>query len=421
MMKKYCMAVLFLLVLSLTGCNQKDNSIDLDNTESAFQENSSTVYPLDKNVIKGINSSGSDVFQKIYEKDKSENILFSPLSLTSALSMLENGASGISQTEIMDVLNIESDESLNMTYNSLINHFNDISNLDKDYKTTINLSNSFWFQEKDLIVKDRYINTIKEQYDGDIYSVVFDEETKNKMNDWIEDKTNGLLKNTIKKVDPLNVAYLINTLYFKGHWTNDFPKYATKEEEFYLSNRNTVSVQMMHNEEFYKYYESDDVQMIALNYSDASMYVMLPKGSMDDFMSHYSQSQIEDMIDALDFKTVDLSFPKFKFSNKHDLKDILTLLGMPSVFSAQTAEFSNMTDSDNIFISKVFQNTTIEVDEEGTEAAAVTVMSMDTTAMAVEPEEVIVMNCNKPFMFVIKDDLSGSDLFIGVVQNPLEE
>lgn len=420
MMKKYCMVVLFLLVLSLIGCNQKGNLIDPDNTESAFQENSSTVYLLDKNVIKGINSSGADVFQMIFEKEKSENILFSPLSLTSALSMLEKGASGISQTEIMDVLNIESDEKLNMTYNSLINHFNNISTLEKEYKTTVNLSNSFWFQENDLIVKDGYINTIKEQYDGDIYSVVFDDETKNKMNGWIEEKTNGLLKNTIKEIDPLNIAYLINTLYFKGHWTNDFPKYATKQEDFYLSNRDTVSVQMMHNEDRYKYFESADVQMIALNYSDASMYVMLPKGSMDEFMSHYNQSQIEDLIEELDFKTVNLSFPKFKFSNKHDLKDILKLLGMPSVFSVETAEFKTMTDSDNISVSKVFQNTTIEVDEEGTEAAAVTVVSMDTSAMAVEPEEVIVMNCNKPFMFVIKDNLSNCDLFVGIVYNPLE-
>jgi len=421
MMKKYCMAVLFLLVLSLTGCSQKDNSMETLHSKSAFQENSSTVYQLDMNVIKGINSSGSDVFQKIFEKEKSENILFSPLSLTSALSMLVNGASGISQTEIMDVLNIESDGRLNLTYNGLINHFNDISNLDNDYKTTVNLSNSFWFKQNDLIVKDTYINTIKEQYDGDIYSVTFDDETKDKMNGWIEDKTNGLLKNTIQKIDPMNVAYLINTLYFKGHWTSDFPKYATKEEDFYLSNRNTVSVQMMRNEDRYKYYESEDVQMIELNYSDASMYVILPNDSMDEFMSHYSQSQIEDMIDKLDFKTVDISFPKFKFSNKHNLEDILKSLGMPSVFNAQTAEFKTMTDSDKLYISKVFQNTTIEVDEEGTEAAAVTVMSMNTTAMPVEPEEVIVMNCNKPFMFVIKDELSGCDLFVGIVQNPLEE
>ncbi|MBI9012449.1 MAG: serpin family protein [Clostridiales bacterium] len=420
MIKRYCLVLLLLLVLSMTGCNQKDKSMELNNAQSVFQENSSTVYPLDRNVIKGINSSGSDIFQKIYEKENSGNVLFSPLSLASALSMLENGASGISQTEIMDVLNIESDERLNMTYNSLINHFSDISNHDQDYKTTVSLSNSFWFKENDLIVKDSYIDTIKEQYDGDIYSVDFNDETKNKMNGWIEDKTNGLLKNTIKEIDPLNVAYLINTLYFNGHWTSDFPKYATKVDDFYLSNGNTVPVQMMHNEDRYKYYESDDVQMIALNYSDAFMYVMLPKGSMDEFMSRNNQFQIEDWIDELDFKTVDLSFPRFKFSNKHDLKDILILLGMPSVFNGQTAEFRNMTDSDKVYVSRVFQNTTIEVDEEGTEAAAVTVMSMDTTAMPVEPE-VIVMNCNKPFMFVIKDNLSGCDLFVGVVQNPLEE
>jgi len=400
------------------GCNPKEASKEPLEVDGLFNELSSYEYNIDQKVIKGINKTGLEVFRKLYENDKSVNILFSPLSLTSALSMLENGASGISQTEIIDVLNLESDGTLNETYNSLINHFNEISNLEKDYTTTVNLSNSFWFKRDNLKIRENYLNTIKENYDGDVYTVDFsDVTTKDTMNAWIEDKTNGLLKDTIKETDAYDISYLINTLYFKGQWTDEFSDYYTKEEEFTLSNMNTVSVQMMHKEDRYKYYESDDVQIICLDYSDASMYVILPRGSLEDFMSRYNQTTIHEF----DYQTVDLYFPKFKFSSQNDLKDILKSLGMPSVFNAQTAEFMNMTDSDKVYISKVLQNTTIEVDEEGTEAAAVTVLEMETTEMPVEPEEIPVMNCNKPFMFVIKDKLSGCDLFIGIVQKPLED
>jgi len=418
MMKRFYIILWCLIIVSLMGCNPKEASKEPLEVDGLFNELSSYEYNIDQKVIKGINKTGLEVFRKLYENDKSVNILFSPLSLTSALSMLENGASGISQTEIIDVLNLESDGTLNETYNSLINHFNEISNLEKDYTTTVNLSNSFWFKRDNLKIRENYLNTIKENYDGDVYTVDFsDVTTKDTMNAWIEDKTNGLLKDTIKETDAYDISYLINTLYFKGQWTDEFSDYYTKEEEFTLSNMNTVSVQMMHKEDRYKYYESDDVQIICLDYSDASMYVILPRGSLEDFMSRYNQTTIHEF----DYQTVDLYFPKFKFSSQNDLKDILKSLGMPSVFNAQTAEFMNMTDSDKVYISKVLQNTTIEVDEEGTEAAAVTVLEMETTEMPVEPEEIPVMNCNKPFMFVIKDKLSGCDLFIGIVQKPLED
>lgn len=418
-MKKYYIILLCLIIVSLMGCNQEETSKEPLEVDGLFNVNSSYEYNIDQKVIKGINKSGLEVFRKLYENDQSVNILFSPLSLTSALSMLENGASGISQVEIMDVLNLESDETINETYNGLINHFNEISNLEEDYTTIVNLSNSFWFKRDNLKIRESYLNIIKENYDGDVYAVDFsDVTTKDTMNAWIEDKTNSLLKNTIKETDAYDISYLINTLYFKGQWTDEFSDYYTKEEEFTLSNTNTVSVQMMHKEDRYKYFESDDVQIICLSYSHASMYVILPRGSLEDFMSRYNQTTIHEF----DYQTVDLYFPKFKFSSKNNLKEILKSLGMPSVFHENSAEFKNMIESDEkVYVSKVFQNAMIEVDEKGTEAAAVTVLEMNTTEMPIEPEEIPVMNCNKPFMFVIKDNLSGCDLFIGVVQNPLEK
>ena len=238
------------------------------------------------------------------------------------------------------------------------------------------------------------------------------------MNQWIEDKTNGLLKNTIKSTRSDDIAYLINTLYFKGSWRDEFYEYNTDKKDFTLSTGEVVAVDMMSNKTMRSFYASEEIQVVALDYSDASMYVILPRGDIDSFIEKYNYNEINEMINRLDYKDVDLFFPKFEFSNNNDLVKILKELGMPSAFDFNTAEFDNMIESGNdVAVSKAFQNTIIEVDEEGTEAAAVTVIAVNETCIA-EPEESVIMNCNKPFMFIIRDNKSQCDLFIGIVQNP---
>lgn len=424
MSKKYFLILMIISLLFLIACESKNGPKENLQSDVPFNEVTKMNSNFYNEVISGINQTGYDVLNLLYSKNNKDNILFSPISLTSALSMLENGVSTVSKEEVMDVLHLDSDENLNASYNTLINHFINISNKDSEYAPTmtVNIANSFWFRNNDLKIKKEYIDIIKKYYDGDIYSVDFgDENTKDTMNLWIEEKTNGLLKDTIKKTIPDDVAYLINTLYFKGHWMMEFPEYLTSKDEFTLASNEIVSVDMMNIEDKFSYYESDEVQIISLDYSDASMYVILPKIGIDEFIDEYNSEDIGNMINNLNYESVDLHFPKFKFTNNNDLIDILKKLGMPSVFDQTTADFSEMIESgNNVFVSKVFQNTTIEVDEKGTEAAAVTVVAVtdDSVAEYVEP---VVMDCDKPFMFIIKDKLSGSDLFTGIVQNPLNE
>ncbi|MBI9012620.1 MAG: serpin family protein [Clostridiales bacterium] len=419
MRKNRKLFMLFSLVMMLLiGCGGTQEM----NSDIEFNKVENKTGDFNKEIIAGINQTGYDVLDLLYSNDASGNLLFSPISMTSALSMLENGASGITKDEILDVLNIESDLNLNETYNALINRFYTISDNDdvEDRPViTINLANSFWFRNNNLDIKQSYIDIVRSFYDGDIYSVDFGKsETKDSMNTWIEDRTNGLLKNTIGKTSSLDIAYLINTLYFKGQWMDEFPKHNTKKEDFTLDNQQKVTVDMMHSLAGRSYFESEDVQVVALNYSNASMYVVLPKENIGMFIEKHDYEDIHDMISDAEYKEVDLYFPKFKFSSNNDLIKILKSLGMPSAFDYSTAEFDDMIESSGDFaVSKAFQNTIIEVDEEGTEAAAVTVIAVTESAM-VEPEEPVLMNCNRPFMIIIKERSSDCDLFIGIVQDP---
>jgi len=419
MKKNSKLFMLFLLVMILligcSGTEEIKSDIEFSKTENITGD-------LNKEIIGGINQTGYDVLDLLYTNDSSGNLLFSPISMTSALSMLENGASGITKDEILDVLNIDNDSNLNETYNALINRFYAISD-NEDLKdrpvTTIKMANSFWFRNNNLDIKQSYIDIVKSIYDGDIYSVDFGKsETKDSMNKWIDDRTNNLLKGTIKKTSSRDLVYLINTLYFKGQWMEEFPKYNTKKEDFTLGNKEKVTVDMMNSLTSRSYYESKDAQLVTLNYSNASMYVILPKENIGNFIEKHDYEEIHDMISEAEYKEVDLYFPKFKFSNNNDLIKILKSLGMPSAFDASIAEFNDMIETSGDFaVSKAFQNTIIEVDEEGTEAAAVTVFAVTESAVEV-PDEPVLMNCNRPFMIIIKERSSNCDLFIGIVQDP---
>ncbi|MDM8533860.1 serpin family protein [Clostridiaceae bacterium HSG29] len=416
--------MLFLLTLSLfvSGCTTNTNNEI--KSDANFNVTKAT-RNYNENIIKPINKTGYDVLSYLNNENNDKNILFSPLSLTTALSMLENGAKEVTQKEILNFLNLKNDEGVNKTYNQLINHFYEISdneNVENRKTTFINMANSFWFKNYNLKIRKDYIDEIKSSYDGDIYAVDFsNENTKDTMNEWIENKTNGLLKNTIKKTDSLDIAYLINTLYFKGQWLHEFNENNTKKKDFYVNNDLKETVDMMNGEEERNYFESEEVQIVELNYSDASMYVFLPKNDLNDFINENDSIKLNELIKKTNSNKVDLSFPKFKFTNNNDLVDLLKSFGIKSAFDYKLSNFDYMIESGNeIAITKAFQNTAIEVDEKGTEAAAVTVIGM--AKLAAKPmNETIIMNCNKPFLFIIKDRDSNVDLFSGILRNPNEK
>jgi len=423
MMKKVVLlTMLSILVLIPTSCTQsqeKDISKDY-----SFAASEVTDLTFDEDLVSSINQTGFNAFKEIHKTVPTDNIVFSPLSLTTALSMLEEGAGSETKKEIRAVLNIPEDAELSKLFNQIITRFDEITAIGKEENSkniSLKLANSIWFRKENLSVHEDYISTIKTLYNGELFSVDFSSSgTKDLMNLWIDESTNHLLEGTIKKTRSDNIAYLINTIYFKGEWIDPFNEQLTKKETFTTDQNDSFDVDMMYQKDSMKYYEDDFLQMVALNYPQSTLYVFLPKDNLDSMLESIEYTSLNKGIESGNYSSVELSLPKFNYKNNTNLKDLLIELGMPLAFDASHADFSKMIDSNtNVYVSNAFQNATIALDEKGTEAAAVTVIEM-TESAAPDIEEAKIMNCNKPFLFLLKENKSRSDLFIGVVNNPNE-
>jgi len=417
--------------------NQENNNNEIeDGSSNENQINNSNDKQLDESlepevkygnsesdVIEGINRSGYEIVRRLNNKSEKKNILISPISLTTSLSMLVNGASGSTKDEILDVLNISDDENLNSTYDLLIERFEKISEKDErgeDYNTIINLANSLWFSLDTKIDAD-YMAMMKSNYHGDLFSVDFkDDKTKDEINKWISDKTNDLIKKAVEVINREATTYLINTLYFKGQWIDGFGEGNTKKSDFTLLTEEKVEVDMMSDRSKRYYDETEDAQIVALSFRSAVMYVVLPKDDITSFVKENDYDAINDMIENLETKNLVLYLPKFNYSAKYSLSGILKAFGMTSAFDPNVAEFDKMvSDGQKIFVSNASQSTQIELDETGVEAAAVTILTMRPTSVTLPVEEV-TMRCDKPFLIIIKENMSDTYLFIGIVYNPTE-
>lgn len=399
-MKKF---VVLMFVLLLIGCEK----------EIPFEQK----QQYDDGVIIGINQFGYEVLSEIHMKDSTQNIIFSPLSCTAALAMLENGASGESLNEIRNVLHTTVNSQSKETYYSLITHFRELSQNKGRTPMTVNIHNSLW-HSKEFELQDNYVTVLNDYFNADIEAVDFKKsKTSHMMNEWVDKKTKGMIKKIVEETKDTDVLYLINTLYFDGRWREEFHKARTTKEIFTLNSGKEIMVDMMTKEAFHPYYENKDFQLIQLDYGQAAMYIILPKKEIGQWLKKYEDFQV---LDDLESKNVLFSMPKFEISNQLDLIPILKSLGLSSIFDGDLAELNKMLEvSVPVEVSKMIQNARIIVDEEGTEAAAVTAIEVEATS-AMITDEPLVMSCNRPFLFVIRDNETHTNLFIGMIQNPEE-
>ena len=341
-----------------------------------------------------------------------DNALFSPVSLSMALAMAYNAASGETADNIADVMGDADPTLINPHYNALIAHLNRTKDEDK-----IQIGNSFWISDT-LEAKQPYVDTLSRDFNAEIHSANFaDQKTVTLINAWVEEKTNGLLKDTLKEIDPMTIAYLMNTVYFKGKWVNAFEESATASMPFYLEEGATDYVSMMTQTTSFQYYANNEVQVAALPYQDQTrMVIYLPKEDLSAFINKYDYDKMAALTsdDQMKHTQLALSLPKFEYTVSNPLKKPLIEMGMVLPFDEVNADFSNMVDTQNakVFIGDIFQNARIINDEGGTEAAAVTVIEFKTTSMPVL-DDPIVFNCNKPFFYIIEDVTTGAALFMG--------
>jgi serpin B len=305
-------------------------------------------------------------------------------------------------------------EEINSGYQSLTELL-----MNADPKVKMEIANSVWSREG-FPVEEEFTDNLVEYFNAEASELDFsDPASVDIINDWVSDNTNGLIEKIIEGAIPVEtIMYLINAIYFKGDWMNQFDKEDTLERPFYLESDEQVLVDMMYQENIFNMTFSEKVNMIDLPYGDSlfSMTVMMPADEetpLNEFIEQdLTKENFDSWIADLSEERMPLRFPKFELSYEISLNDILIQMGMSDAFEGNKADFTGITPNGGLFISRVKHKSFINVDEVGTEAAAVTSVEVSVTGT---PQ---VFSVNRPFVFVIREHNSGTILFMGKNNNP---
>lgn len=375
----------------------------------------------EKNLITADRAFSYEIFRNtVAFDDEEENVFISPLSISMALAMTLNGAEGETFGQMRETLKLQGMnlEQINDAFKSLIDLLVNV-----DPEVTFKIANSIWYEE-DFSVKPDFLERVQSHYKASIHELDFlDPASVNTINQWVKENTEGLIEKIIDEIGDEMVMYLINALYFKGDWLRQFDKKDTRPSDFYLENGQTVTVDMMYQQDRFATYFSDEVEMIELPYGDSlfTMTVLLPADRsmpIDRFVEEkITAHNLDNWRSNLHVSSRDvmIHLPKFELEYEIEYNDILKAMGMVLPFDEWNADFSGIADvsPQNLYISEVKHKTFVRVDEEGTEAAAVTSVGVGVTSM---PPAVIV---DRPFVFIIYERESGTNLFMGKVKNPI--
>jgi serpin B len=366
-------------------------------------------------IIAYSNDFGIELFTQTAQS-ADENMMLSPLSASVALTMLLNGSDGETFNQIRDMLGYPANltiAEINETYNSLITQL-----LAADNKVQLSIANAIFYRQG-FVVKNPFLETMSNSFDAEVTSLDFSLPTAlNTINNWASDNTNGKIPEVLDEISVDMVMFLMNALYFKGDWTNKFDKSKTTNKPFQLDDGSSIEVStMIHDELGAISYSNENFTALELPYGrrNFSMIIMLPENGLENFYENFTPEAWRDMTSALDNVTEWINFmvslPKFSFEYDTLLNDQLKALGMLDAFDDVHADLSGISDA-NICVDFVQQNTFIDVNEEGTEAAAVTTIGIRETSM---PPMFIV---DKPFAFAIRERTTNTLLFIGSVVDP---
>ena len=391
----------------------------------------------EKNLVRSTTDFGMKLFRELVSQaDKDSNIFISPLSVSFALGMTYNGANSPTFDEMTSVLELSglSLEEINTGYRHVIEYL-----IQLDPAVDINIANSIWYQDN-LPMLQSFIDLTQTYYDAQVKEINFTTSREvDVINQWVSKNTRNRIKNVVDSpLAPNTVLMLVNAIYFKATWTFPFNTKMTIPDIFYLSDSSKshclmMSFQNKELQEKYKkvilspdsvisYYENDLFQEASLPYDDYHFYmtVILPKPEykVNDIISKLNKNNWEKWTDSLQPVKLNFKWPKLKLEYKQELKKALAALGMGSAFSPTSADFSKIVTSKAVWIDKVLHKTFLQVDEMGTEAAAVTSATIRVLAGPSQKEEVKVMIVNHPFIIIIHEKKSGAILFMGKIAKP---
>lgn len=372
---------------------------------------------IDANLVSAKNDFGFRVLSTLVSSAPKENVFISPYSIATALTMTYNGSGGQTRGAMAQALGIAGIElqRLNTGEKFLAGQ------LKKD-KAGVELliANSLWAR-KGVTFNSTFLNTNKEFYQAKVAAIDFNTpDAPKKINSWVKDKTKGKIDKIVDQIKPEAVLFLINAVYFKGRWQEKFDPKMTRDDKFYPDNSDPVLVKMMMRSGKFRYLETDAFQAVELPYGEGevSMLIFLPAaGKLDDLIAQMSSAFWQEAWGRFRSREGTVWLPRFKLEYEQSLRDVLIELGMGIAFDLNQADFSLMGKGGPGFaIGDVKHKTFVEVNEEGTEAAAVT--SVEMVLASVPPQPRFEMVVNRPFLFAIQDNETGTILFLGVVRNP---
>ena len=405
------------VLLALSACSStkkisdnKSNDIVSMTTEEEIDPEFMVLSDAQYDLVKRNNNFALNLFSEM--KGVGSNVV-SPMSVTYLMAMLANGAEASTREEIMDAIgakDFDIDE-MNAFYAYLIRRAKT-----SDKQTTLNIAN-YIALNKEFKLKKKFASTIADSYQGAVESLDFtNPESTKRINGWCSEHTNNMIPTIIDQVEPSAVAYILNAIYFNGTWTDKFDKNNTKKEQFNGYTRDIMYVDMMHRNAKYYYTSNDVYSAVTMPYGSGtySMTVLLPNEGkfIPDVTKALNAQSIASLRSNMEECIVDLKLPRFTTEMKLSLKDIISRLGAPSMFDASRADFSSFANG-NVFVSEMLQKAKIEVSEEGTKAAAVTLGMVKLTALRPDEPRRVDFHCDHPFVYMIQDNYTGAILFMG--------
>ena len=375
---------------------------------------------VDEGLVAANTRFAFNLFAELTREEPGENIFISPTSISLALAMTYNGADGQTQEAMADVLQIaDMDlEAVNQAFAKLRTILQN-----PDPAVQLDIANSIWAREG-LPFKEDFLQRNQHFYEATIQELDFDDpEASSIINNWVKEQTRDRIEEIVDDdIDPTTVMFLINAVYFNGKWGHEFDPEHTRDASFFLPDGTEVTRPFMHQEDTYRYYNGEGFQAVALPYGEGdrmSMYIFLPgeDSSLESFLGGLSAETWSEHMAAFREAEVEISLPRFTFEYESGLKEALKALGMDVAFDAREADFGAMypiTPGENLYIEDVKHKTFIDVNEQGTEAAAVTSVEIRMESAV----ETLQMHMNRPFFFAICDDLTGTILFMGSLATP---
>ncbi len=383
----------------IASCTTKNDPQPFDETPIVLKQNMKQKVAQD-------NEFAFELLKKTIALSDKSNVFISPLSMSIALGMAWNGADNETKTEMEETLNMSG-----MTVDEINEYYRIMQSTlpTVDNKTKLNIANSIWYNTGFPVESD-FLKVNTDYFNAEVRELDFAKAwALDTINNWCARKTNDLIKKPLDQISADAVMYLINAIYFKGTWTKKFDAKGTVERDFTNEKNVNVKVNMMHQTDTFKYAENDLAEYLDLPYGNKSfsMTVILPKEgkTTDDVLNNLTVDKWNSTLAAMTTQKVEVYLPRFKTQNSFEMKDVLMSMGMKKAFGPE-ADFSKISKL-QLIISRVIHSTFCEVNEDGTEAAAVTIIEFEYTSMPTHP----VFYVNRPFIFVIHEQSTGVILF----------